>query len=131
MEIRGYHKPIEDGWKNGLETGLTMADANGDGWFDLYVCYSGNAPGEGFNKPVIVDHPKRANQLFINQGCRPGDVPVFLEQAAESGIDANISILRFKDAPTKIIASRNNDRASIYEITKYPGTSIKKNNSKT
>lgn len=71
-------------WK----TGVTMADVNGDGWLDIYVCYSGNAPGEGFNKPVIIDHPKRANQLFINQGCEPGGKPVFKEQAADYGIDA-------------------------------------------
>src|SRR5688572_12432686 len=71
-------------WK----TGVTMADVNGDGWLDIYVCYSGNAPGEGFNRPVIRDHPKRANQLFINQGCEPGGTPVFVEQASTFGIDA-------------------------------------------
>jgi hypothetical protein len=71
-------------WK----TGVTMADVNGDGWLDIYVCYSGNAPGEGFNKPVIRDHPKRTNQLFINQGCEPGGMPVFVEQASAYGIDA-------------------------------------------
>src|SRR5690606_21477606 len=53
-----------DGWKSGV----TMADVNGDGWLDIYVCYSGNAPGEGYNLPVIKDHPARANQLFINNG---------------------------------------------------------------
>ncbi|MBT1698731.1 VCBS repeat-containing protein [Fulvivirgaceae bacterium PWU4] len=71
-------------WK----TGVTFADVNGDGWQDLYLCYSGNAQGEGFNKPVIMDHPKRANQLFINQGCKPGGVPTFVEQAAQYGLDA-------------------------------------------
>src|SRR6266487_3573763 len=42
-----------DSWK----TGVTMADVNGDGKLDIYICYSGKLPGE-----------KRANQLFINQG---------------------------------------------------------------
>ena len=49
-----------------------MADVNGDGWLDIYVCYSGNAPGEGYNLPVVKDYPNSANQLFINNGCEPG-----------------------------------------------------------
>src|SRR6185436_10581608 len=39
------------GWK----TGVTMADVNGDGWLDIYVCYSGK----------VADDARR-NQLFIN-----------------------------------------------------------------
>jgi hypothetical protein len=71
-------------WK----TGVTMADVNGDGWLDIYVCYSGNAPGEGYNLPVIRDYLPRANQLFINNGCVPGGVPTFSERAIEFGLDA-------------------------------------------
>lgn len=71
-------------WK----TGVTMVDINSDGWLDIYVCYSGNAEGEGYNRPVIREHPKRANQLFINQGCEKGGTPAFIEQAKEYGIDA-------------------------------------------
>lgn len=37
-------------------TGVTMADVNGDGWLDIYVCNSGEVTGED-----------RANELFINQ----------------------------------------------------------------
>lgn len=37
-------------------TGATMVDINGDGWLDIYVCHSGNAPGN-----------LRGNELFINQ----------------------------------------------------------------
>lgn len=73
-----------DGWK----TGVSMADVNGDGWLDIYVCYSGNAPGEGYNLPVIRDYAPRANQLFINLGCEPGGVPKFKEQAKQYGLDA-------------------------------------------
>ncbi|MGC3944092.1 MAG: VCBS repeat-containing protein [Chryseolinea sp.] len=73
-----------DGWK----TGVTMADVNGDGWLDIYVCYSGNAPGEGYNLPVIRNYAPRANQLFINLGCEPGGIPKFKEQAKEYGLDA-------------------------------------------
>lgn len=71
-------------WK----TGITMADVNGDGWLDIYLCYAGNSPGEGFNKPVIKDNKHRANQLFINQGCKPGEIPTFKESAAFYGLDA-------------------------------------------
>jgi hypothetical protein len=39
-------------------TGVAMADVNGDGWLDIYVCNSGNIDG-GRNKK---------NELFINQG---------------------------------------------------------------
>ncbi len=74
----------ERDWK----TGVTMVDINSDGWLDIYVCYSGNAEGEGYNRPVIREHPKRANQLFVNQGCEKGGTPKFIEQAKEYGIDA-------------------------------------------
>jgi hypothetical protein len=71
-------------WK----TGVTMADVNGDGWLDIYVCYSGNVEGEGYNLPVIKDRTARSNQLFINNKCEPGGVPTFTERAVEYGLDA-------------------------------------------
>jgi hypothetical protein len=71
-------------WK----TGVTMADVNGDGWLDIYVCYSGNVEGEGYNLPVIKDRSSRSNQLFINNRCEPGGIPTFTEQAKEYGLDA-------------------------------------------
>jgi hypothetical protein len=52
-------------------TGVSIADVNGDGWLDIYVCKSG-APG-GTN---------RRNELFINNG----DL-TFTEKAAEYGLD--------------------------------------------
>lgn len=70
-------------WK----TGVTLADVNGDGWLDIYLCYSGNSPEEGYEKPVIRDHPKRANQLFINNQCKPGGIPTFTESAKAYGLD--------------------------------------------
>ncbi|MEM6522404.1 MAG: CRTAC1 family protein [Bacteroidota bacterium] len=39
----------------GWSTGVTMADVNGDGWLDIYVCNSGE-----------VDGDKKENELFIN-----------------------------------------------------------------
>lgn len=61
------------GWK----TGVTMADVNADGWLDIYVCYS-----------ALSDPAARANQLFINDCRKPGNVPTFTERAAEYGLDA-------------------------------------------
>src|SRR5688500_5616770 len=55
------------GWK----TGVTMADVNGDGWLDIYVCYSGK-----------VSDDARRNQLFINQGNG-----TFKEEAAAYGVN--------------------------------------------
>ncbi|MBE9586812.1 VCBS repeat-containing protein [Mucilaginibacter sp. JRF] len=54
-------------WK----TGVTMADVNGDGLLDIYVCYSGK-----------VENDQRRNQLFINQGNNK-----FKEEAAVYGLD--------------------------------------------
>ncbi len=58
-------------------TGVTMADVNGDGLLDIYVCYSGNLPPE-----------KRQNQLFINQGSDQTGLPVFEEQAEQYGLNS-------------------------------------------
>lgn len=52
-------------------TGVTMADVNGDGFLDLYVCRSGN---------VTTD--RRRNSLYINQG----DL-TFQDEAAAYGLD--------------------------------------------
>ena len=62
--------------KLGWKTGVTMADVNGDGLLDIYVCYSG-----------LGDAAYRSNQLFINKGTRAG-YPVFEEKAADMGLDA-------------------------------------------
>lgn len=61
-------------WK----TGTTMADVNGDGLLDIYVCYSGSLPPE-----------KRKNELFINQGNVENNVPHFKEMAGYYGVDSD------------------------------------------
>lgn len=63
----------EGPWK----TGTTMVDINGDGWLDIYVCYSGNLSPE-----------KRANQLFVNQGVSPSGEVTFLDMAAAYGLNS-------------------------------------------
>jgi len=52
-------------------TGVSIADVNGDGWPDIYVCKSGDP-----------DRQHRHNELFINNG----DL-TFTEEAARYGID--------------------------------------------
>lgn len=52
-------------------TGVSLADVNGDGWTDIYVCNSGNVEGD-----------ERHNELYINNG----DLS-FSERAAEYGIN--------------------------------------------
>lgn len=52
-------------------TGVTMADVNGDGWLDIYVCNAG-----------IIDGDDRANELYINQ--KNG---TFKEEAHAYGLD--------------------------------------------
>ncbi len=52
-------------------TGVSIADVNGDGWPDIYVCKSGDP-----------NAPNRKNELFINNG----DL-TFTEKASDYGID--------------------------------------------
>lgn len=51
-------------------TGVSLADVNGDGWLDIYVCNSGDVEGDN-----------KENELFINNG----DL-TFTERAHEYGI---------------------------------------------
>lgn len=59
--------------KGNWSTGVCMADVNGDGFLDIYVCKSGNA---------VTDD--RHNELFINNG----DL-TFTECAKKYGLDDN------------------------------------------
>lgn len=65
------------GSPNIWSTGVSMADVNGDGWLDIYVCKAGPKGGEN-----------RHNELFINQG----DL-TFTESSKEYGIaDEGLSL---------------------------------------
>ncbi len=57
--------------KMAWSTGVTMADVNGDGWLDIYVCNSGD-----------VDGNNRKNELLINNGNL-----TFTEKAHEYNLD--------------------------------------------
>ncbi|OOQ57215.1 RNA-binding protein [Mucilaginibacter pedocola] len=63
--------PGLSGRSGSWKTGATMADVNGDGLLDIYVCYSG-----------LGDNDVRRNQLFINKGKNK-----FAEKAKEYGLD--------------------------------------------
>ena len=56
-------------------TGVSMADINGDGLIDIYVCKSGKP--EGVN---------RHNELFINTWPDSNGIPSFVEKSKEYGI---------------------------------------------
>ncbi len=56
-------------------TGVTLADVNGDGRLDIYVCRAGNQTPD-----------RRANALWINEGVDKHGVPSFAEKAREYGV---------------------------------------------
>jgi enediyne biosynthesis protein E4 len=101
-------------WK----TGVTMADVNGDGKLDIYVCYSGKLKGN-----------KRVNQLFINQGNDSSGVPHFAEMAAQYGLafpsyttqayffdydrDGDLDLLLVNHNPQRINILDNNSTQSL------------------
>lgn len=58
--------------RSDFATGVSLVDINGDGFLDVYYCYSG--PGDEYS---------RRNELFINNG----DL-TFTEKAKEYGLDA-------------------------------------------
>lgn len=74
-------KANADNGKSDWQTGVTVADVNGDGWLDIYVCAVSQFKGL-----------KGTNQLYINNGPGPKgpdgvSIPTFTERAAEYGLD--------------------------------------------
>ena len=61
------------GGKKVWSTGVSIADVNGDGWLDIYICNSGDLQGNS-----------RENELFINNGNL-----TFSEQALQYGLADN------------------------------------------
>jgi hypothetical protein len=105
-------------WK----TGVSMADVNGDGNLDFYVCYSGKLRGE-----------KRNNQLFINKGKDEQGIPRFTDEAEQYGLadssystqsvffdydkDGDLDMLLLNHNPFKL---SNLDEAGLVEVFKKP-----------
>src|SRR5438105_909906 len=56
-------------------TGVAIADVNGDGLLDIYICRAGPGTPE-----------QRANQLWINQGLNKNGLPTFKEMAKQYGV---------------------------------------------
>src|SRR5437899_12211505 len=99
----------------GWTTGVTLADVNGDGRLDIYICHAG-----------LGDGRLRANELYINQGLNAAVVPTFLEQAAAYGVadtdysthavffdydrDGDLDLCRINNAPRRLATLQpNND----------------------
>jgi hypothetical protein len=66
--------------RSGWKTGVTAVDINGDGWMDIYVSYSGPVKKENLSE-----------ELYINQGCGKDGVPVFVQKAADYGLDSKLT----------------------------------------
>ncbi|MEX2154012.1 MAG: VCBS repeat-containing protein [Gemmatimonadaceae bacterium] len=64
-------KADTDSWT----TGVTLADVNGDGRLDIYICRAGPFPRE-----------RRANALWINQGVGADSLPMFKDLAEQYGV---------------------------------------------
>jgi hypothetical protein len=112
-------------------TGVTLADVNGDGKLDIYVCHAGLKSG-----------PLRANTLYINQGMT-GGIPRFKEMAAQYGLadtgystqaaffdydgdgDLDMFLIRNSPRPVARIAVKNerNSRDPLggHELYRYDG----------
>ncbi|MFN8573193.1 MAG: VCBS repeat-containing protein [Gemmatimonadaceae bacterium] len=56
-------------------TGVTMADVDGDGRLDLYICHAGQ-----------TEPARRANALWINQGLGKDSLPHFAEKGEAFGV---------------------------------------------
>jgi hypothetical protein len=105
------------GWK----TGVSLADINGDGLLDIYVCRSGDFPGE-----------LRANELFINKGNDKHGIPVFKEEAKLYGLadsaysiqsaffdydkDGDLDMILINNCPVRF---NNLDEISIKSLLSY------------
>jgi enediyne biosynthesis protein E4 len=71
FSFRDITRTSRVGGRRDWKTGVTMVDINGDGWLDIYVCYSGKGNADS-----------RRNELYINNH----DL-TFTESAKKFGLD--------------------------------------------
>lgn len=83
----------------GWSTGVSIADINGDGFSDIYVCKSGNIRGI-----------QSTNELYINNGNL-----TFTERAAEFGIDE-----RGNSTQSLFFDYDKDDDLDLYLLKNYP-----------
>ncbi|GAB4405645.1 MAG: VCBS repeat-containing protein [Bacteroidia bacterium] len=71
FEDVGKHAGVEG--RRAWSTGVCMADVNGDGWIDIYVCNSGDISGDN-----------KQNELYINNADPDAEGRVTFTEAAEA-----------------------------------------------
>ncbi|MEB0263414.1 MULTISPECIES: VCBS repeat-containing protein [unclassified Mucilaginibacter] len=137
-DITKEASPYLEGRPNGWKTGVTMADVNGDGLLDIYICYSGK-----------TDNETRSNQLFINQGNNKfteeakaygladpgystqaaffdydndGDLDMFLLNHNIKKID-NMELARYKNETDQLASNKlyRNDNGHFTDVSKEAG----------
>jgi hypothetical protein len=64
------------GAKEKWKSAVAIADINGDGWKDIYVCAT-----------ILPDSAQRENMLFIHKGLNENGLPVFEDQAKSYGVN--------------------------------------------
>ncbi len=95
------------GGQRAWSTGATMADVNGDGLMDIYVCNSGDIEGDN-----------KQNELFINDG---GTIPTFTEKAevygiADKGFGTNATFFDYDKDGDLDMYLLNNSYRSIFDF---------------
>jgi hypothetical protein len=76
FKFRDITKEANAGGEGKWCSGVSVVDINSDGWPDIYVC------------ATLKKNPaERKNILYINQGAQPDNVPRFIDEAAEYGLD--------------------------------------------
>lgn len=91
---------------NSWSTGVSMADVNGDGYIDLYVCKSG--PPKLLESSIVNS---RHNQLFINNGDLTFSDKAKKYQVADEGLSTHAAFFDYdKDGDLDMYLLNNSTR---------------------